>query len=180
VTWAIDPTHSSIEFSVRHLGISTTRGRFRQFSGNVEVDEDGRLRHIEASIDAASIDTGVEQRDAHLRSPDFFDTANHPTITFRSTAVGPRPDGTLQVAGELTLRGQTHPVTFDMESAAPVTDPWGNRRAAASATGTLDRTQWGLTWNQALELGGWLVGEKVRFALEVEAVAAPVAQPIAA
>ena len=172
MTWAIDPTHSSVEFSVRHLGIATVRGRFKQFTGSVDVAEDGQLQHIEVSIDAPSIDTGVDQRDAHLRSPDFFDVANYPTITFHSTAVRPRGDGTFQVSGELTMHGQTHPVTFAVESAAPIKDPWGNQRAAASATGKLDRKQWGLNWNQALELGGWVVGEEVRFTLDVQAVAA--------
>jgi polyisoprenoid-binding protein YceI len=171
MTWAIDPSHSSVEFAVRHLGLATVRGRFKRLSGSVELDEEGRLQRIAATIDASSIDTGVEQRDAHLRSPDFLDAARYPTIEFRSTAVQPRGDGTYHLTGELTMRGQTHPVGFDVEAAAPITDPWGNQRAAAAATGKLDRTQWGLTWNQALELGGWLVGEEVRFTLDVSAVA---------
>lgn len=177
MTWTLDPTHSSVEFSVRHLGIATVRGRFKQLAATVELDDDGRLHGIAARIEAASIDTGVDQRDTHLRSPDFFDVERHPTIEFRSTAVEPRGNGTARVTGELTMRGQTHPVRFEIESTAPITDPWGNRRAAATATGKLSRKEWGLTWNQVLEFGGVAVADEVRFTLEVEAVAA---QPMAA
>ncbi|HET9293564.1 MAG TPA: YceI family protein [Gemmatimonadales bacterium] len=171
MTWSIDPTHSSIEFSVRHLGISTVRGRFRSFSGTVEVAPDGRPTALEARIDATSIDTGVEQRDAHLRSPDFFDTEQHPEILFRSTAVTAARDGKLRVTGDLSIKGQARPVSFEVELTAAMRDPWGNIRTAASATGLLDRRDWGLTWNQALEFGGWVVGDTIRFAIEVEAVA---------
>ncbi len=171
MTWSIDPTHSSIEFSVRHLGISTVRGRFRSFSGTVEVAANGRPTALETRIDATSIDTGVEQRDAHLRSPDFFDTEQHPEILFRSTAVTAARDGKLRVTGDLTIKGQARPVSFELELTAAMKDPWGNTRAAASATGLLDRRDWGLTWNQALEFGGWVVGDTIRFAIEVEALA---------
>jgi polyisoprenoid-binding protein YceI len=171
MTWSIDPTHSSIEFSVRHLGISTVRGRFRSFTGTVEVAPNGRPTALAARIDATSIDTGVEQRDAHLRSPDFFDSERHPEILFRSTAVTAARDGKLRVTGDLTIKGQARPVSFELELTAAMKDPWGNTRAAASATGLLDRRDWGLTWNQALEFGGWVVGDTIRFALEVEAVA---------
>ena len=119
MTWSIDPAHTSIEFSVRHLGISTVRGRFRQFSGTVEVDAAGRPTALEARIDAASIDTGVEQRDAHLRSPDFFDAERHPELHFRSTAVTAAREGKLRVTGDLTIRGQTRPVSFEVEAVAP-------------------------------------------------------------
>jgi polyisoprenoid-binding protein YceI len=171
MTWSIDPTHTSIEFSVRHLGISTVRGRFRNFSGTVEVDPAGRPTALEARIDAASIDTGVEQRDAHLRSADFFDTEHHPEILFRSTTITAAREGKLRVTGDLTIRRQTRPVSFEVELSATMKDPWGNTRAAASAAGLLDRRDWGLTWNQALEFGGWVVGDTIRFAIEVEAVA---------
>lgn len=173
--WAIDPTHSSIEFRVRHLGIAWVRGRFKSFEGNVELDEDGRPQSIEATIDATSIDTGVEDRDAHLRSPDFFDVENHPTLEFRSTAIEPRGEGEYEMTGQLTMLGKTHPVRLELEAAPPITDPWGAERVAGSAGGKLDRKEWGLEWNQALEAGGWLVGNEVKFHLEVEAVAgAPV------
>jgi len=174
--WTIDQSHSSIEFSVKHLGIATVRGRFRQFSGDVALDEQGRPQSIQATIDAGSVDTGVEQRDTHLRSPDFFDTARHPTLTFVSTAIRPGGGGTLRVTGDLTIRGETRPVTLTVTPSAAIRDPWGNQRAAASATGTLSRKEWGLTWNQILELGGLAVADEVRFALEVEVVA-PQLQP---
>jgi polyisoprenoid-binding protein YceI len=170
--WNIDPAHSSIEFAVRHMGIVTVHGRFGQFSGIVELDEDGALRGVDVTIDAASITTGVEQRDAHLRSKDFFDVATYPTLTFYATAVlgGGGGDGSYEVQGDLTLLGQTRPVTLAAEVAPPVTDPWGKQRVG-SATGKLDRRRWGLTWNQALEAGGLLVSDEVRFTLDVQAVA---------
>lgn len=169
--WNIDTTHSSVDFGVKHLGISTVRGRFREFTGSVELDEDGVLRGVAATIAAQSIDTGVEQRDNHLRSPDFFDAARFPTIEFRSTRIEALPQGRYRVTGDLTMRGQAHPVTFDVEAAQPVTDPWGNRRAAATVSGTLNRKTWGLTWNQVLEFGALAVGEEVKFTIDVEAVA---------
>ena len=173
--WTIDPAHSSIEFSVRHLGIATVRGRFTKFTGGAELDVRGRLQTIAATIDAASIDTGVAPRDTHLRSADFFDVARFPTITFRSTAIAPRADGTLDLTGDLTMRGETKPVRFALEASAPIRDPWGNPRAAASATGTLSRKAWGLTWNQVLELGGVAVADEIRFTLDIQAVAAQAA-----
>jgi polyisoprenoid-binding protein YceI len=169
--WTIDPAHSSVEFSVRHLGIATVRGRFTQISGSAELDERGRLQTIQATIDAASIDTGVAPRDTHLRSPDFFDVGRYPTITFRSTAITPGANHTLDVTGDLTMRGETHPVRFALESSAPIRDPWGNPRAAAAATGKLSRKTWGLTWNQVLELGGVAVADEIRFTLDIQAVA---------
>lgn len=169
--WSIDSSHSSIEFAVRHMGIATVRGRFRKFDGAVELDEDHRLRGVQVSIDAASIDTGVEQRDNHLRSPDFFDVARYPTIQFRSTGIERRSGGGYRLTGDLTMHGQTRPVTFDVEASEPVKDPWGNQRVAAEATGKLNRKDWGLTWNQVLEFGALMVGEDVKFTLEIEAVA---------
>jgi polyisoprenoid-binding protein YceI len=177
--WTLDPNHSGVEFSIRHMGIATVRGRFKRFTASVETDDRGTLRALAARIEAASIDTGVEQRDAHLRSPDFFDVARFPTLEFRSTAIEPRGTGSYGVSGTLTMHGQTHPVTFDVEAPAPITDPWGNQRIAGSANGSLKRTTWGLAWNQALEFGGWLVGEDVRFTIELQAVAGA-ASPAAA
>ena len=169
--WNIDSTHSSIEFGVKHMGISTVRGRFREFSGSVDLDEDGVLRGVDATIAAPSIDTGVGQRDDHLRSPDFFDVARFPTITFQSTRVERVGEGRYRVTGDLTMHGHTHPVTFEVEVAEPVKDPWGNQRVAASVSGKLNRKDWGLTWNQVLELGALVVGEDVTFTFDVEAVA---------
>ena len=168
--WKIDPSHTSVEFAVKHLGIATVRGRFKKVSGTLEID-DGTLKSIETLIDAGSIDTAEPQRDDHLRSPDFLDAGNHPTLIFRSRAVDPLGGDRYLVKGELTIRGQTRPVTFEFEASKPMTDPWGNLRAGASASGKLKRKEWGLTWNQILDLGALLVGEEVRFTLDVQAVA---------
>ncbi len=170
--WNIDPAHTTVEFAVRHMGISTVKGRFKGVSGTVQTDEDGQLVAVEATLDAASIDTGEPQRDQHLRSADFLDADKHPQITFRSTRVEPLGDHRYAVEGDLTIRGVARPVRFEVEATDPVTDPWGMRRAAASASGKLNRKDWGLTWNQVLEFGALLVGEEVRFHLEVEAVQA--------
>ena len=168
--WAIDPSHTSLDFAVRHMAISTVRGRFKKVSGTVETAADGTVKAIEAQIDAASIDTGEPKRDAHLRSGDFFDAERFPTLTFRSTRITPRGNGRYLISGTLTIRDETRPVTFDVETSSSMKDPWGNLRAGATATGTLNRKDWGLNWNQVLELGALLVGEEVRFTLDVEAV----------
>lgn len=169
--WNIDAAHSAIEFGVKHLGISTTKGRFQAFQGIVRTAPDGALRALEVAIDAASINTNVADRDAHLKSADFFNVQRFPGITYRSTAVTPNPDGTYRIEGDLTMRGVTRPVSFTAEVEQPVTDPWGNRRIAGRATGKLNRKEWGLTWNQLLETGGLVVGEEVRFNLDIEVVA---------
>ncbi len=169
--WQIDPAHTSLDFAVRHLTISTVRGVFNKLSGTIEATDDGVLTSVEATIDAASIHTREQQRDDHLRSPDFLDAARYPTLTFRSTAVTAQGKGRYLVQGDLTVRGQTRPVSFELEVTAPIKDPWGNLRAAASGEGRFNRKDWGLTWNQMLEFGGLAVGEEVRFRLEVEAVA---------
>lgn len=170
MTWTIDPSHTTVEFAVRHMGLATVKGRFKQVSGTLQTSEDGRLQAIQATIASSSIDTGEPQRDAHLRSPDFLDAEGYPTITFTSTAIEPLGDRKYRIHGDLTIRGTTRPVTFEAEVTEPVTDPWGFRRAAATASGTLNRRDWNLTWNQILEFGALLVGEDVRFTLEVEAV----------
>lgn len=168
--WKIDPSHTSVEFAVKHMGITTVRGRFKGVSGSLETADGGTLKSIEAVIDAGSIDTAEPQRDAHLQSPDFLDAGNHPTLIFRSAVVDPLGEDRYLAKGELTIRGQTRPVTFEVEATKPMTDPYGNLRAGASASGKLNRKEWGLTWNQILELGALLVGEEVRFTLDVEAV----------
>jgi polyisoprenoid-binding protein YceI len=170
--WSIDTAHSAIEFGVRHLGISTVKGRFREFEGTVETDAGGLPTAVNVAINAASIDTGVGDRDGHLRSPDFFDVAQHPRITFRSTAIAPVSADQVDISGELAMHGQTRPFTFRAELSGVATDPWGNRRVAGQATGTLNRKDWGLGWNQLLETGAFLVGEEVKFTLEIEALAA--------
>lgn len=165
--WIIEPTHSNLEFRVRHLGISTVRGKFKVFEGYVDRDDDGNVTEIEARIDVSSIDTGVEQRDVHLRSADFFDVENHDAMIFRSTDVERAGEHEYRVKGELTLRGTTRPVSFTVESTPTVKDPWGNDRSGVTATGKLNRKDWGLTWNQALEAGGVLVSDEVKFTLDL-------------
>jgi polyisoprenoid-binding protein YceI len=137
----------------------------------VDLDDGGGFRGVEATIAAKSIDTGVGQRDDHLRSTDFFDVERFPSIVFQSTRVERLAEGRYRVDGHLTMHGHTQPVTFEVEAAEPVRDPWGNQRVAASVTGKLNRKAWGLTWNQLLELGALMVGEDVTFTFDVEAVA---------
>jgi polyisoprenoid-binding protein YceI len=169
--WAIDSSHSSVEASVRHLGLSKVRGAFRSFTGAIEVAERPEDSSVQVSIEAGSVDTREPARDEHLRSPDFLDVAAHPTIDFRSTKVtgsGHR----WQVEGDLTLRGTTRPVILDVTFEGVEHDPWGGSRAAFSASTELDREAFGLTWNQVLESGGLLVGKRVRIDLEVEVIRA--------
>lgn len=173
--WSIDPSHTSLLLAVKHMGIATVRGQFKKVTGTIETAEDGKLQSIEAVVEASSIDTAEPRRDAHLRSPDFLDVENHPQLTFRSTTVEPQGDGRYLVKGELTIRGETRPVTFEVETGTPINDPYGNRRAGASATGKINRKEWGLTWNQVLEFGVLLVGEEIRFTLDAEVFSAPTA-----
>lgn len=175
-TWAIDPAHTAVSFSARHLVAAKVRGSFRAFSGTITIGDAPEASSVEVTIDAASIDTGVEDRDNHLRSPDFLDVATHQALTFRSSAVRSVGDR-YEVAGELTIRDTTRPITLTMDYLGLATDPWGNEKALFSAGTTLNREDWGLTWNQALETGGWLVGKSVTLEFEVQASrAAPDAQ----
>lgn len=169
--WQIDSAHTSLDFAVRHLGISTVRGHFTKLTGTIEATDAGALTSVDVAIDPASIDTREQKRDDHLRSADFLDAARYPTLTFRSTGVTSRGKGRYLVHGNLTLRGQTRPVSFEVEVTDPIKDPWGNLRAAATGEGKLNRKDWGLTWNQVLEFGALTVGEEVRFRVEAEAVA---------
>lgn len=166
----LDHAHSSVEFSVRHMGLATVRGRFEKFSVEAEALADGIPTSVTAVIDAASITTGAEKRDEHLRSADFFDVATYPEIRFESTNIKPSGSGHL-IEGNLTMRGVTRPVSFETDFSGLVTDPWGNPRAAAEASGKINRTDFGLTWNQVLEAGALLVGEEVRFNIAVQMVA---------
>lgn len=169
--WKLDATHTQVGFSVKHMAISTVRGRFSKFDGAGETDAGGRLTSATFTIDAASIDTNQEQRDAHLRSADFFDVEHHPTLTFASTRI--TQQGTdITIEGNFTMHGVTKPVTLKGETAPTVKDPWGMQRTALTLEGKLNRKDWGLTWNQALELGGLMVSEDVKLSLELEAVAA--------
>ena len=168
--WEIDGSHSGIHFSVRHLVIAKVRGQFSRWTGTVFVPGgDFSRASVNVVIDASSIDTGVADRDAHLKSPDFFDVEHFPELTFTSHTIEPAEDR-LRVTGELTIKGVTRIVTLDVEDAGRAKDPWGNERAAFSAKTSLDRKDFGLTWNQALETGGVMVGDRINIEIEVEAV----------
>ena len=172
-TWAIDPAHTDVGFAVKHLMISTVRGRFGSVRGTIDLDEgDLAGSSVEVEIDAASIDTRQEQRDAHLRSPDFFDVEAFPLITFRSRAVASRGDGRFDVTGDLTIHGVTREVVLEATDEGRGIDPWGNEKAAFAAETRIDRRDFGLGWNQALETGGVLVANEIRITLDVQAVRA--------
>jgi polyisoprenoid-binding protein YceI len=168
--WNIDVTHSQAEFAIKHMMISTVRGRFKTLTGFGESDAAGTLTTVSLDIDVASIDTNQQQRDDHLRSADFFDVANNPLATFRSTAISQSGDD-ITITGHLTMKGVTKPVTLTGEYASPVKDPWGNQRAAVNVSATINRKDWGLEWNTALETGGFLLSNDVKLAFEVQAVA---------
>jgi len=169
-TWKVDAAHSVAEFKVKHMMISNVKGRFTGVSGTLYLDENNvENSHLQASIDAASILTGDAQRDAHLKSADFFDVEQYPTLAFRSTRVVPNGEGELKATGDLTIHGVTREVTFTVEGpTAPAKDPWGNTRVAVSATTKINRKDFGLTWNAALETGGILVGDEVTITLDVQ------------
>ena len=175
-TWQIDPTHSSVELAVKHMMISTVRGRFKDVKGTIEVDEKNPNRSIvNVEIGATSIDTGVADRDGHLRSADFLDVEKHPTISFRSKRVegaANKEGDRFNVTGDLTIRGITKEVTLDATFEGTGVDPWGGTRAGIRATTKIDRRDWNLTWNQALETGGILVSNELRIDIEVQAVKA--------
>jgi polyisoprenoid-binding protein YceI len=169
-TYQLDLAHSSVAFSVRHLMVSKTKGRFAEFAGTVVIGEDPLDSSVEVEIQAASIDTRDDTRDGHLRSGDFFDVEHHPTLTYRSTKVTPSGKGTWAVEGELTVRGVTQPVPLTVSFEGGAVDPWGNPRIGFEAHTELDREAFGLTWNQALETGGVLVGKVVKIDIEAEGV----------
>jgi polyisoprenoid-binding protein YceI len=175
-TWQIDPAHTSVEFAVKHMMFTTVRGRFKDVKGTIEVDESSPDRSsVNVELGAASLDTGVADRDAHLRSADFLDAESHPTLTFRSKRVEgamAREGDQFRLVGDLTIRGTTMEVTLDCTYEGRGKDPWGGERAGARATARIDRRDWGLKWNQALETGGILVGNEVRIEVEVQAVKA--------
>ncbi|HXX32157.1 MAG TPA: YceI family protein [Myxococcaceae bacterium] len=177
-TWEIDPVHSTAQFSVKHMMVSTVRGHFRKVSGTVQLDERDLTRsRVEVEIEASSVDTGEAKRDAHLRSADFFDAEKFPKIAFRSSRIDRAGEG-FSLQGELTMHGQTRPVTLSVEPLAPVTkDPYGRVLRGTSATARLNRKEWGLGWNAVLETGGVLVGEEVRLQIDVELVARSPATP---
>ena len=175
--FALDPAHSQVEFVVRHMVISKVRGSFGSFRVDVDVDETTNLpTSVNAEIDATSIDTKVADRDAHLRSADFLHAEDHALLTFRSTRITGTPDN-FKIDGDLTIRGTTRPVTLSASVDGRLKDPWGNDRIAYSAKTKINRKDFGLTWNQALETGGLLVGEDIEIDLTLELV--KVQQPAA-
>jgi polyisoprenoid-binding protein YceI len=168
MVWNIDTAHSQVGFAVRHMMISTVRGKFAKFAADIQIDPASLGQaQVTARIDAASVDTGDEKRDGHLRSADFFDVEKHPTIEFKSTQVAQQGTN-LTVHGLLKIRGQEHPITLQGEMVGPGKDPWGNTKLGFSLSGDVDREQWGLVWNQALETGGVLVAKKVKLELEIQ------------
>jgi polyisoprenoid-binding protein YceI len=169
-TWSLDPAHSVAEFKVKHMMISNVKGQFAKVTGTLTLDESSLPNsHIEASIEASSIVTSDVQRDTHLKSADFFDAEKFPALSFKSTRITPVRDGELALEGDLTIRGVTRKVVFTVEGPTPpVKDPWGNTRIAVSATTKINRKDFGLTWNAALETGGILVGEEVTITLDVQ------------
>jgi polyisoprenoid-binding protein YceI len=169
--WEIDSSHSSLHFSVRHLVIAKVRGSFARWSGTIQVpDGDFSKATVVVTIDASSIDTGVADRDGHLKSPDFFDVAQHPELRFVGERVQSRTEGEIDVVGELTLKGITREAVLRVEQHGQAKDPWGNVRAAFTAKTSIDRKDFGLTWNQVLETGGVMVGDRVDIEADIEAV----------
>ena len=173
-TWKLDPAHSSAEFKVKHMMISNVKGSFSGLTGTLsENTADPTRSSITASIDINSLSTGDPQRDAHLKSADFFDAETYPTMTFKSTQVKRKGEGEYEVTGDLTIHGVSKPVTFAVEGpSTPGKDPWGNTRIGLSATTKINRKDFGLTWNAALETGGILVGEDVQITLDVQFIQA--------
>lgn len=175
-TWTIDAAHSEVGFSVKHMMFTTVRGRFGQLEGTARMDTgSGKEASVEVSVEAASLDTGVADRDAHLRSGDFFDVENYPTLEFRSSSVEgwfEKPGDTFRILGDLTIRGITREVTLEATYEGTGADPWGGTRTGFSAEARIDRREFGLTWNQTLETGGFLVGHEIKIQLSLQAVLA--------
>ena len=169
-TWKLDPAHSAAEFKVKHMMISNVKGRFTAISGSLTLDDnDVENSFVEAIIEAASLNTGEAQRDAHLRSADFLDVEKFPVLSFKSTAVRRAGEGELAVTGDLTIHGVTRAVVFTVEGPTrPMKDPWGNTRVGLTAGARINRKDFGLTWNAALETGGILVGDDVAITLDVQ------------
>jgi polyisoprenoid-binding protein YceI len=172
--WDLDPVHTTIEFAVKHMMFTTVRGRFKSFTGTVQVDErNPNNSRVDVTIDTPSLDTGVADRDTHLRSADFLDVETYPKITFRSTSVEgahTKEGDRFRVIGDLEIRGKAIGVTLDVTFEGVGKDPWGKQRAGFAAQAEIDRREWGLRWNQALETGGVLVGNKVKIEVEAQTI----------
>jgi polyisoprenoid-binding protein YceI len=171
MAWTIDQSHSEINFSVRHMMISNVRGSFEKFSGTIDFDEANPANtKVDVKIEAASINTRDERRDAHLKSPDFLDAENHPYLIFKSQKVEVTGEKTGRLIGDLTIRDITREVVLDVEYAGQALSPWGTTSAGFSATTRINRKDWNLTWNQTLETGGVLVGDEIRISIELEII----------
>jgi polyisoprenoid-binding protein YceI len=170
-TWNIDPAHSSVEFQVKHMGLATVKGFFSEFEGSLEVAEDGSTS-ASGTVKAATISTRSDQRDEHLRSPDFFDAETYPELSFQSTAIEQLDEETYRITGDLTIHGTTKEIVFEGVTQGVDQDPWGNTRIGLEVVGQIERSDFGLNWNQALESGGVLVGKKVKILLDLSAVKA--------
>jgi polyisoprenoid-binding protein YceI len=169
-TWAVDPAHSTVEFSVKHLGIATVKGVFREFEGTLEIGDELAAARAAGTVKVASVDTNEPQRDEHLRSPDFFDAAAHPELTFASTAIRALDDEMFEIDGEITLHGVTRTITLTAEIQGFERDPWGNERVGLEITGQLKRGDFGMTFNQVLGSGNMLVSDRVKLSLDISAV----------
>ena len=171
MSWKIDPSHSEVTFSVRHMMISNVRGRFEKFTGVVDFNEsDPAQSIIDVQIESASISTRDDQRDAHLRSPDFLDAERYPVLTFKSTRVEPLDEQRARLYGDLTIKGIARQVVLDVEYSGMSKSPWGTTSAGFTASTRINRKDWGLEWNVALETGGWLVGDEIKIDLELEII----------
>ncbi|MGI8499496.1 MAG: YceI family protein [Gemmatimonadaceae bacterium] len=172
-TWQIDPAHTLVEFSAKHMMITTVKGRFNDVSGTVAGDAaDVRRSKVDVTIAASSLTTSQDQRDTHLRSADFLDAEKYPSIRFASRRIEPASKDSFRLIGDLTIRDVTKEIALDVTAEGQGKDPWGGQRADFSARGSLDRRQFGLEWNQALEAGGFLVGNEIKISLEVQLVQA--------
>jgi polyisoprenoid-binding protein YceI len=168
--WKLDPAHTDVTFTARHLMVTKVRGRFPLAAGTVTIAENPLESSVEATVDVSRVESGDAGRDEHLRSADFFDVEHHPTVSFRSTEVEAAGDGRYRLTGELTIKDVTKPVTLDLEYLGTVSSPWADQRAGFSATTEVSRKEWGLEWNVALEAGGVVVGDRVRLSIDAEAV----------
>ncbi|HKP21859.1 MAG TPA: YceI family protein [Thermoleophilaceae bacterium] len=169
-TWSVDPTHSTVGFSVKHLGIATVRGKFEDFAGTLEIGAGDETARAYGTVQGVSINTGDAGRDEHLRSADFFGVEQNPELRFESTGIEQVDEDTFEITGDLSMNGVTKPITLTAEVQGEETDPWGNERVALEVTGQLNRGDWNMTFNQALGSGNLLVGEKVKLQLDIAAV----------
>ena len=169
-TWTVDPAHSTVGFSVKHLGIATVRGKFEDFEGTLEIGEGDESARAYGTVQGVSVNTGDAGRDEHLRSADFFGVEQNPELRFESAEITQVDDDSFEIVGDLTMNGVTKPITLTAEVQGTETDPWGNDRVALEVSGQLNRGDWGMTFNQALGSGNRLVGEKVKLQLDIAAI----------